>query len=163
MTGVRRWLAEPPRDLVALAAVVAAALVALGALSAVALLSSDFPLPLAERFQRATTTVRTSVPLLLVAALVLAEREPAAVPAPSGSPGQARRLVAPGTLAVAAVAGALLVGRTVADVAAGRPGAAGARLDEVLVDLGALVLTVAAGWWAARAWADATEPVSGPG
>jgi hypothetical protein len=147
---------EPPRHLAGFAALAAAALVTLGSVVVVLSLRSDFGVPLGERLRVGTATLVVAAPLLLAAALALVD------PGPDGGAagGVCRRLVPPGVAAVACTAGVLLAGRLVADLAGSGAGLVpggdriGARLGAALVDLGALGLTVALGWWALRARAE---------
>jgi len=123
---------------------VAAALVCLAALVLTLLLTAgDFEVTLGDRIRFGTEVLVPSAPLLLSVALF-------ARPGDAGSRGD--RLGHTGALVVGAVASVLLVLRLVADLFADGDvfGGLAERLGASLVDLGAVLLTIAVARWAGQ-------------
>jgi hypothetical protein len=146
--------AAPSRDLAGLAALVAAGLGTAGALVVLVLATSPFGLTLADRLREATAGVLLAVPLWLAAALVLVGHGVGRDRPAGAGAGAVGEVVAVGAAVVGCTFGVLAAGRLGADLLAAGPatgaGGGAARVRDVLVDLGAVVLTAALVAWAAR-------------
>ncbi len=141
----------PPRQLAALAALVAAGLVTLGALFLMLLDTDDFDLTFGDRLRIASSLITFTVPLLLAAAMVLRDHGGRSSSAPDDRP------FALGAAITGGIASLLLFGRLLANLFAdddsffssGFDGFAG-RLSTFLVDLAALALAGVLTWWAVQ-------------
>lgn len=145
---MKALLDGPPRQLAAVAALVAAALVVLGSVVLLFVSADDFGLSFGDRLGVATSVLTFTLPVLLAVALVLRD---------DGAPTAGATSIddAPFDLAasvVGAIASVLLLGRLLADLVGGDGaplsgfGVAG-RLGTLLVDLAALTITAALTWW----------------